>query len=104
MKTLPVDNISSGDYKDSKQVTQLNTIFTYLQSHTATASMVTEATGIAQKCITRYKRDLELSGRLKEVTHDYCKHTGHKAHYLTTNPTLFPKDGQLRMFEGGQNA
>lgn len=71
--------------------TQLKTIFNYLQNHTATASMVTAATGIPQKCVTRYKRDLEQQGLLKEVKKDTCKHTGFKAYYLTTNPNLFPQ-------------
>lgn len=78
--------------------TQLKTIFNYLQKHTATASMVTNATGIPQKCITRYKRDLEKAGRLAEVKKSVCKYTGHKAWYLTTNPEQFPQSNQLKMF------
>ncbi|MDI5897017.1 hypothetical protein, partial [Flavobacterium yafengii] len=38
---------------------QEKTIFHYLKNHTATASMVSKSTGIPQKCICRYKRDLE---------------------------------------------
>lgn len=78
--------------------TQLITIFKYLQKHTATASMVTNATGIPQKCITRYKRDLEKAGRLAEVRKSVCKYTGHKAWYLTTNPGQFPQSNQLKLF------
>ena len=81
--------------------TQLKTIFNYLQNHTATASMVTAATGVPQKCITRYKRDLEDVGLLYELRKAKCKHTGFKAWYLTTNPELFPEtnpqtDAELR--------
>lgn len=72
--------------KSKGRLSQLQTIFQYLQKHTATASMIADATGVPQKCITRYKRDLEKSGRLWEVVKKDCKLTGFKAWYLTTNP------------------
>jgi len=78
--------------------TQLKTIFHYLQEHTATASMVSAATGIPQKCITRYKRDLEKSGQLWEIEKKLCKKTGFKAWYLTTNSKLAPTINQLKLF------
>ena len=85
--------------KDSTHLNQLKTIFQYLQHHVATASMVTDATGIPQKCITRYKRDLEKAGRLWEITKAYCKKTGRKAWYLTTDPDKAPKRAnQLNLF------
>ena len=84
--------------KDNYHKTQLITIFLYLKDHVATASMVSAATGIAQKCVTRYKRDMELAGRLWEVRRDYCKHTGHKAWYLTTDPEFKMNDNQLNLF------
>jgi hypothetical protein len=74
--------------KDTTHATQLKTIFQYLLDHVATASMVTHATGVPQKCITRYKRDLEKSGMLWEVEKKVCQHTGFKAWYITTNPEL----------------
>lgn len=77
--------------------TQLKTIFQYLRDHVATASMVEEATGVHQKCITRYKRDLEKAGRLWEVKRDYCKRTGFKAWFLTTNPDNNPDNNQFRL-------
>ena len=86
--------------KDNSHSTQLQTIFKYLQVYVATASMVTDATGIPQKCITRYKRDLEKSGRLWETVKTYCKKTKHKAWYLTTDPNKAPKHltNQLNLF------
>lgn len=71
--------------------TQLKTIFVFLQENVATASMVSAATGVPQKCICRYKRDLELSGKLWEVEKKLCKHTGFMAWYLTTDPAKAPK-------------
>ncbi len=86
--------------KSSNHATQLQTIFKYLEKHIATASMVTHATGVPQKCITRYKRDLELSGRLWELEKTTCEHTGFMAWYLTTDPNKAPKHSpQIKMFE-----
>ncbi|WP_053969745.1 hypothetical protein [Mangrovimonas sp. ST2L15] len=82
--------------KDFKS--QLKTIFQYLQEHIATASMISEATGIPQKNICRYKRDLESVGRLWEVEKKLCKKTGFKAWYLTTNPDYNPNSNQLELF------
>lgn len=65
---------------------QEKTIFQYLQEHTATAAMISVATGIPHKNICRYKRDLEKAGKLWEVEKKMCAHTGFKAWYLTTNP------------------
>ncbi|MDI5899646.1 hypothetical protein, partial [Flavobacterium yafengii] len=79
---------------------QEKTIFHYLKNHTATASMVSKSTGIPQKCICRYKRDLELSGLLYEVVKKRCKLTGFKAWYLTTNPDLFPKSNLKKLDNG----
>jgi len=76
--------------KDNDFKSQLKTIFQYLQKHVATASMVSAATGIPQKNICRFKRDLEKAGRLCEIEKKLCKKTGFKAWYLTTNPELFP--------------
>lgn len=78
--------------------TQIKTIFNYLQNHIATASMITNATGVPQKCITRYKRDLEKIGKLAEVKKAYCEKTKHLAWYLTTNPKHFPQSNQLNLF------
>ena len=84
--------------KDTDFKSQLKTIFQYLQEHIATASMVSAATGIPQKNICRYKRDLEKAGRLWEIEKMLCKKTGFKAWYLTTNPEQAPFNNQLNLF------
>lgn len=71
--------------KGTSHTAQKQTIFCYLKEHIATASMVSEATGVPQKCICRYKRDLEEANLLWEVEKAACKVTGCKAWYLTTN-------------------
>jgi hypothetical protein len=80
--------------------TQAETIFHYLKEYTATASMVTENTGVPQKNICRYKRDFEKAGVLWEVTKATCKATGYKAWYLTTDPAKAPSSNlsQLKLF------
>lgn len=81
---------------------QLQTIFQYLKEHEATASMVADATGIYQKNICRYKRDLEQAGHLWETIKTTCKKTGFKAWYLTTDKIKAPiSSPQLNLFENG---
>jgi len=60
--------------------------------------MVAAATGVPQKNICRYKRDLEKAGRLWEITKAACKLTGFKAWYLTTD-----KAKAMQAREGRQN-
>jgi hypothetical protein len=60
--------------------------------------MVANVTGIPQKNICRYKRDLELSGRLWEVEKKHCKQTGFRAWYLTTDPKKASVNKQLQLF------
>lgn len=85
-------------FKDNTHLTQLQTIFQYLKENEATASMVADATGIYQKNICRFKRDLELTGRLWETVKTTCKKTGFKAWYLTTDETKAPINSQLNLF------
>lgn len=84
--------------KDKVFKSQLKTIFQYLQEHIATASMVSAETGVPQKNICRYKRDLEKAGKIWEIEKKECKKTGFKAWYLTTNPELIPDNPQLNLF------
>lgn len=93
VKTLntPGNSLHKRQGKDNAPHNQLQTIFQYLHEHIATASMVADATGIYQKNICRYKRDLEKAGRLWEIEKTICKKTGFKAWYLTTNPDEAPK-------------
>ena len=95
-------NTETAQHKRQAQDTyfenQLKTIFQYLQNHIATASMITEATGVPQKNICRYKRDLEKAGKLWEVEKKKCKATGFKAWYLTTDHNYSPKSNQLSLF------
>jgi len=84
--------------KDKYKTNQLKTIFNYLQNNIATNTMVSEATGIPQKNICRYKKDLEKLGLLTEVKKSYCKSTNQLAWYITTNGKWLPLSNQLKMF------
>lgn len=84
-KTTSSQSINNRHNKDKFYRNQLHTVYSYLQNHIATATMVSEATGIPQKCICRYKRYLEKLGLLWEVKIGYCQITGYTASYLTTN-------------------
>jgi len=70
---------------------QTKIYFQYLQNHIATNSMVSKATGIPHKNLTRYKRWFEDAGLLFEVYKGICNHTKHRATYLTTNKALISK-------------
>ncbi len=94
----PSNTSNNSDNKNRKTPTQLQTIFYYLKTYVATASMVAAATGVPQKCITRYKRDLEKRGLLWEVEKKMCQETSFKAWYLTTNPDDAPTDNQINIF------
>lgn len=98
MKNKSSHNPNKRQGKDTYFQTQLETIFHYLQKHIATASMVEAATGIPQKNICRYKRDLEKAGQLWEIEKKKCKKTGFKAWYLTSNPNYAPLNNQLKLF------
>jgi len=77
---------------------QLKTVFEYLQNRIATASMIAEATGIPQKNICRYKRELEQAGKLQQVMKYTCKVTGFRAWYVSTNSDLFIHNSQFTLF------
>jgi len=89
----------------AKYINETQVLFDYLQNNTATATMVTAATGIVQKSICRYKRNLEKMGLLYIIEVGPCSITGLPAQYLTTNPFLFPRvdKKQLTLWGGACN-
>lgn len=88
-----------GQGKDTDFQAQKRVFYTYLLDNLATASMVEAATGIKQKNICRFKRELEKMGKLWEVVEKRCKITGYNAAYLTTDPNKAPNlPEQLKLF------
>ena len=98
MKNESKNSHQKTETQDKKKLTQKQTIFQYLQDHVATASMVAAVTGVPQKCICRYKRDLEKIGRLWEIEKKLCKLTGFRAWYLSADPDKAPDQSQLNLF------
>ncbi|MCA6438158.1 MAG: hypothetical protein ACK5QC_16490 [Bacteroidota bacterium] len=94
----PYHEISSLHDKDNHFQNEVQTIFSYLKENVCTASMLSDVTGVKQKNICRYKRDLEKAGLLKELFKARCKTTGFKAWYITCNELLFPMNKQLKLF------
>lgn len=84
-------NLSKQQSKDNDFKAQEKRYFEYLKNHIATNSMVSKALNIPQKNLTRYKRYFEKRGMLKELYRKFCKLTGFRASYLTTNPDLMRK-------------
>jgi hypothetical protein len=86
------------------RASETTVFYEYLKEHTATCSMVAEATGIKQKNLCRYKKTLQDENLLWEVDFRKCTLTGFKAEWLTTNPELIPTvNNQLSLFDGGYN-
>ena len=71
--------------------------FHFLKRHTSKPSMAASLTGVPQKRITSYKRDLEKR-LLAELWKAPYQETGLKTYCLTTNPEKFPKSNQLEIF------
>ncbi|HZL11680.1 MAG TPA: hypothetical protein VFC65_16980 [Prolixibacteraceae bacterium] len=87
----PSKGLCTINNKGTLPQSQLQTIFFYLLNHVATASMVADATGVPQKCITRYKRDLENSEMLWEIEKKDCQKARFKDWYLSMDPAMAPK-------------
>lgn len=90
-KTQSLNNKIIIQGKNTKKVSERKIIFEYLQSHAATNTMISVATGVKQKNICRIKRKLEIQGRLFETEKKRCKITNRLCHYLTTNKDLINK-------------
>jgi len=78
--------------------TQLQTILQFLRTQVATATMVSAATGVPQKNLCRYKRDLEKAGQLAEVKKGICPVTKFRAWFITCDESQFPPKKQLKLF------
>lgn len=97
---LPPSNTFNSPCKGNNWVNQQQNIFEFLQKNVAPALMITAATGVPQKNICRYKRDLEQAGSLWEIVKTTCNETGFKVWYLTTDKSKAPSHlvTQLNLF------
>ena len=81
--SAPLNSLNSQS-KDNHFKNELKTILHYLNENVLTASMLSEISGVPQKNICRYKRDLEKRGLLIEVCKMECQKTGFRAWYITS--------------------
>ena len=99
-----INNVGNNLYQSHKgtaKLSQEQKFYTYLKTHVTTCTVVSEAIGVPQKNNCRNKDRLQKAGLLWVVKIDYCPITGHKAQYLTTDPSKAPKQPrQLNLFEG----
>lgn len=73
--------------KRTNKPNQLKAVRTYLTKSVATSAMVADALNIRVPNVCRHKRQLEKSGQLIVlIRKGICKHTKHRADYLTCNP------------------
>ena len=78
---------------------ELQIVYAFLKTNTATASMIEAATGIKHKNICRIKRRLEKEGLLWQVKQIICPVTKHLAWALTTDPKKVSISSvQLKLF------
>mgnify|MGYP001392318715 CR=1 FL=1 len=79
-------------------INQLKVLELYLKENIATRYMAAIETGIPIQNICRYVDMLRDENLIAVVKKDFCKISGFTAEYLTTNPELFPKDNQLKIW------
>lgn len=79
MNQTPSNKSLNQQNKDS----QLQAFFQFLLKREATATEVSLSTGIPQKNICRYKREMEKAGKLREVRRTICPITKFPAFLIT---------------------
>ncbi len=84
--------------QDTTFDTQSTLVYRAFKEYPKTMLMVSIETGILRANICRYVARWRKSNRIESVKTDYCKITKHPAGYLSTNPDLFPKSNQLKLF------
>ena len=77
---------------------QLDIVYKTFYKKPQTMKMVEVDTGIDRANICRYVRTLRNSDKIAIVKTELCLITKHRAGYLTTNPELFPKSSQYKLF------
>lgn len=98
MKThqKPISSIIQDE--DKYFQSQASVIFQSFFKSPKTMKMVEVETGIDRANICRRVSELRELKKIAIVETKLCEITKHRAGYLTTNPELFPKDNQLKLF------
>ena len=94
----PDNSLLSGQAKDKELQAQMVRVYSVLFKEPKTMLMVSIETGILRANICRYIAKWRESKCIDVAKVDRCKITKHEANYYTTNPQLFRKSNQLKMF------
>lgn len=85
-------------YKDKVFQAQFERVYQAFLKSPMTMKEADVQTGIMRENICRYVRALRLNNRIAKIKRRRCKVTKSMAWELTTNPELFPINGQLTLF------
>ena len=77
---------------------QFEIVYKAFYNQPKSMKMVEVDTGIDRANICRYVKTLRKSDKIAIVKTKLCSITKHRAGYLTTNPDLFPKSNQYKLF------
>lgn len=99
MKTIQKTSPCQVQNEGKEFQSQADTIYHSFFEKPKTMKMVDVETGIDRANICREVSRLRDSGKIEVVKISLCKITRHRAGYLTTNPELFPRNNQLKLFE-----
>lgn len=91
MNLYPFSSQHKRFLQDIDYTGQRQALFEFLQTGVYTTSEAAAAINIARKSLTRFKRQLEMQGKLWEVKETICSITGNPAMLITTNPVLVPR-------------
>ncbi len=84
--------------KDKYNKTQLQKVFKAFYSHPQTMLMADNETGVRRENICRYVAKLKKADLICEIKKSKCEISNYTAGYYTTNPDLFIKSNQLKLF------
>lgn len=87
-----------GQAQDTKIPGQFKRVYLLLWKEPKTMLMVASELGIYRANVCRYVGKLRERNCIVEVKKGKCKVSGDWAEYLTTNPLLFPKANQIKLF------
>lgn len=91
--------MSSANNQRAKPMPEIEILHKYLKDKIATCTEAHKATGIDQKNLCRYKRELEKNGHLFVCRKGVCPETKMDGvQFITTNYNLVPKNLQLSLF------
>lgn len=96
--TLPPNDSLNLQSKDKHYQNQFKETFKGFFKQPQTMKELSVSTGIDRANICRYCRTMRKAGSIMVFKKVYCSITKHLANRYTTNPELFPKSNQIKLF------